>query len=194
MKRTLVLLLILLLALQLPKALAAPSLENYSAASTTDNHAQVVWKLKNIGKLAADIQFTPNGSILLPLAGQLASIDTQGTLQWSNKLANGSIGKPAFSENGLLFAPYLSSIQEIKPNGAAGWMFTVYPSGSGANNQCLAYGQGYLYWPLVSGLYALDLTGRLASVTPWTQVNCMLQKYQRNSIAWLARRAVHPAT
>lgn len=167
MKRTLVFLLMLFLTMQVPAAQAAPSLENYSVTPATGNQAQVAWKLKGMGKLSADMQFAPNGSILLPLAGQLASVDTQGTLQWNIKIASGSIGNPACSENGLLFAPCSSSIQEIKPNGTSGWTFTVYPSAGGAKKQCLAYGQGNLYLPLASGLYILDLAGRLVSASPW---------------------------
>ena len=59
-----------------------PIFRRFYAAPGSGNQAQIVWELKGLGKLSADMQFAPNGQILLPLANQLASVDTQGELQW----------------------------------------------------------------------------------------------------------------
>ena len=167
MKRLLIVFTILLFALQPPTAQAAPSLKEYDTNPNSGSQPQIVWELKSLGRLSADMQFAPNGQILLPLANQLASVDTQGELQWSVKIAGGKAGCPACSEDGSIYDPTSSSIQEIRPDGASGWAFTVYPAASGATNQWLGYGQGTLYLPLASGLYILDLNGHLVSLAPW---------------------------
>lgn len=165
-KRSLIVFTILLFALQPSAAWAALSLQDY-AAPIGGSQPQIVWELQGLGKLSADMRFSPNGQILLPLANQLASIDTQGELQWSVKTAGSNAGCPACSEDGSIYAPTSSSIQEIRPDGTSGWSFTVYPAASGATNQWLGYGQGALYLPLASGLYTLDLNGNLMSLAPW---------------------------
>ncbi len=166
MKRLLAALIIILFIIQLPIAEAAPSLEKYSAKTGADNQAQVLWELKGAGKPSADLQFIPNGNILLPQAGQLTAIDTQGAIKWGIKIV-GSNGYPVVSENGSIFVSGPSSVQEINPNGVAGWAFSVYPTANGSKNSYLAYGQNKLYFPQASGLYTLDSTGRLVSLAHW---------------------------
>jgi outer membrane protein assembly factor BamB len=166
-KRFLIVLTVLLLLIQMPTAQAAPSLKEFDATPGAGNQAQIVWELKGLGRLSADMQFAPNGQILLPLAGQLASVDTGGGLQWNVKAAGGNLSYPVCTANGSIYAPSSSSIQELEPDGAPGWAFTVYPSAGGTTNQWLGYGQGNLYLPLASGLYILDLDGRLVSLSPW---------------------------
>jgi len=165
-KRFLVALVMLFFLIQLPTVEAAPSLEQSSVKTGADNQAQVLWKLKGAGKPSTDLQFVPNGNILLPQAGQLTAVDTQGAIKWSVKIG-GSSGYPVGAANGSIFVPGPSSIQEIKPNGVAGWSFSVYPATSGSSNAWLAYGQNNLYFPQASGLYTLDSTGRLVALTHW---------------------------
>ena len=133
---------------------------------------QIIWELKGLGRLSADMQFAPNGQILLPLAGKLASVDPAPAsghpgLQWNVKAAGGNLSYPVCTANGSIYAPSSSSIQELEPDGALGWAFTVYPSAGGTTNQWLGYGQGKLYFPLASGLYILDPDGQFDSLSPW---------------------------
>jgi outer membrane protein assembly factor BamB len=151
----------------MPTAQAAPSLKEFDATPGAGNQAQIIWELKGLGRLSGDMQFAPNGQILLPLAGQLAAVDTGGGLQWNVKAAGGNLSYPVCTANGSIYAPSSSSIQELEPDGAPGWAFTVYPSAGGTTNQWLGYGQDNLYFPLASGLYILDLDGRLVSLSPW---------------------------
>jgi outer membrane protein assembly factor BamB len=167
MKRFLIVLSVLLLIIQPPTAQAAPSLKEFGATLGAGAQPQIVWELKSLGRLSADMQFAPNGQILLPLAGQLASVDTGGGLQWNVKAAGGNLSYPVCTANGSIYAPSSSSIQELEPDGAPGWAFTVYPSAGGTTNQWLGYGQDDLYFPLASGLYILDLDGHLDSLSPW---------------------------
>jgi outer membrane protein assembly factor BamB len=167
MKRFLIVLTVLLLIIQPPTAQAAPSLKEFDATAGAGAQPQVVWELQSLGRLSSDMQFAPNGQILLPLAGQLASVDTGGGLQWNVKTTGGNLGYPVCAANGSIYAPSSSSIQELQPNGVAGWAFTVYPSTGGTINQWLGCGQGNLYLPLASGLYILDPDGRLVSLAPW---------------------------
>ncbi len=168
MKRFLIVLMVLLLLLiQMPTAQAAPSLKEFDATPGTGAQPQMIWELKGLGRLSADMQFAPNGQILLPLAGKLASVDTGGGLQWNVKAAGGNLGYPVCTANGSIYAPSSSSIQELEPDGASGWAFTVYPSAGGTTNQWLGYGQDNLYFPLASGLYILDPDGRLVTISPW---------------------------
>ncbi|MGD0621444.1 MAG: PQQ-binding-like beta-propeller repeat protein [Thermacetogeniaceae bacterium] len=167
MKRFLIVLTVLLLLIQMPTAQAAPSLKEFDATPGAGNQAQIIWELKGLGRLSGDMQFAPNGQILLPLAGQLAAVDTGGGLQWNVKAAGGNLSYPVCTANGSIYAPSSSSIQELEPDGAPGWAFTVYPSAGGTTNQWLGYGQDNLYFPLASGLYILDLDGRLVSLSPW---------------------------
>jgi len=166
-KRFLIVLTVLLLLIQMPTAQAAPSLKEFDATPGAGNQAQIIWELKGLGRLSGDMQFAPNGQILLPLAGQLAAVDTGGGLQWNVKAAGGNLSYPVCTANGSIYAPSSSSIQELEPDGAPGWAFTVYPSAGGTTNQWLGYGQDNLYFPLASGLYILDLDGRLVSLSPW---------------------------
>lgn len=166
-KRFLAALVMLFFIIQLPTVEAAPSLERYSVKTGADNQAQALWKLKGAGKPSADLQFIPNGSLLLPQAGQLTAVDTRGEIKWSVKIGGGGSGYPVCSENGSIFVPGPSSVREIKPNGVDGWSFSVYPTTSGSKNSWLAYGQNNLYFPQASGLYTLDSTGRLVSLTHW---------------------------
>ncbi len=148
-------------------AQAAPSLKEFGATPGAGAQPQIVWELKGLGRLSADMQFAPNGQILLPLTGQLASVDTGGGLQWNVKAAGGNLSYPVCAANGSIYASSSSSIQELEPDGAPGWAFTVYPSAGGTTKQWLGYGQNNLYFPLASGLYILDLDGRLDSLSPW---------------------------
>lgn len=169
MKRLLIVATALLLLIEPLTAQAAPSLTQYSAAASgSSNQPQIIWELKGLGRLSAEMQFAPNGQILLPLAGQLASVDTGGELQWNVQTAAGSLGRPVCIPKGSIYAPSTSSIQELGPNGAPGWAFTVYPSTSGTINQWLGCGQNNLYLPLASGLYVLDQAGGLVSLSPWS--------------------------
>ena len=76
MKRFLIVLTVLLLLIQMPTAQAAPSLKEFDATPGAGNQAQIIWELKGLGRLSGDMQFAPNGQILLPLAGQLAADPT----------------------------------------------------------------------------------------------------------------------
>ncbi len=167
MKRFLIILSALLLIIQPPTAQAAPSLKEFGATPGAGAQPQIVWELQSLGRLSADMQFAPNGQILVPLTGQLASVDTGGGLQWNVKAAGGNLSYPVCAANGSIYASSSSSIQELEPDGAPGWAFTVYPSAGGTTKQWLGYGQNNLYFPLASGLYILDLDGRLDSLSPW---------------------------
>jgi outer membrane protein assembly factor BamB len=167
MKRFLIILSILLLMIQPLTAQAAPSLKEFNATPGAVSQPQIIWELKGLGRLSADMQFAPNGQILLPLAGQLESVDTGGGLQWNAKGAGGNLNYPICTANGSIYVPSSSSIQELEPDGASGWAFTVYPSAGGTTKQWLGYGQGNLYFPLASGLYILDPDGNLVTLAPW---------------------------
>jgi outer membrane protein assembly factor BamB len=165
-KHFLIVLTLLLLIIQPATAQAAPSLKEFDAAAGAGDQPQIVWELQGLGRLSADMQFAANGQILLPLAGQLASVDTGGQLQWDIK-TGGSLGYPVCAANGSIYAPSASSIQELQPNGVPGWTFTVSPSTGATADQWLGSGQSNLYLPLASGLYILDPDGQLDLLSPW---------------------------
>jgi outer membrane protein assembly factor BamB len=174
-KRCLIILSVLLLILQPPTAQAAPIFQEFDTTTglaSASSQPQIIWELKGLGRLSADMQFAPNGQLLLPLAGQLEAVNTAPAsgdpgLQWNVRTAGGSLGYPVCTANGSIYAPFSSSIQELEPDGASGWAFAAYPSTGGASDQWLGYGQGDLFLPLASGLYILDADGHLISLAPW---------------------------
>jgi hypothetical protein len=166
MKRSTAIFVIMLLILLPSTAQAAPSLKDY-VATTGSSQPQIVWALQGLGRLSADMQFAPNGQILLPLTGQLASVDSNGELQWEARTTGGNPGFPVCTADGSIYVPSSSSLQEFKPDGAPGWMLTAYPDTGGAADQWLGYGQGNLYFPHVSGLYILNPDGQFNTISPW---------------------------
>ncbi len=149
---------------------ATPKLEKYKELPGNQTSGQIVWRLSGLDKPVGDIITAPEGNLLIPMGKKLTFVNTSGSIVMEIKMPSGiGAGNPVLAGKGSIFTAMASSILETKLNGAAGWRLAVYPSDKGTKGSLLTGGQGeLLYLPHSTALYAVDLSGRLAWMLPWS--------------------------
>lgn len=129
-------------------------------ACAKERSPQVIWQLKNVGKLTSELQLGPNGLFYAQAGNKLTVADENGRKLWDTTVAGASkVGRPVFDSRGSVFIPGNSLVQEIKLNGGKGWSFTVASQGSKAAAQLTTGPGDLLYLILPTALYALDTAG-----------------------------------
>lgn len=159
MKRIILVIFLVLMMVTPVMAGTSSKLEVYDSTVEARQAAALEWRL-SVGKSTEDLVLLPNGNILVTAASKLMVINPQGQLIWEYKSSNGNMGRSVINSNGSIYAACASSIQEILPNGAGGWSFTIYPAGKSGKSPWLAKGpEQMLYLPLPDALYAVDMQG-----------------------------------
>ena len=177
-------------SLYLPTVMAAPLDPVVGAA--VRQPVQIIWQKTKLGKLSGDLLLIPNHNLLLPLGKKALMLNLEGQTVWEwTGSTRGVTGNPIFTENGILFMPGSFSFQELKPNGVAGWNFSIYSSAKGDKQTGLTGGAGaFLYLPLPDGLYAVDQSGRYTwRFAPWEVKDLDLSKTPKKQWSCLASAA-----